>query len=118
MYLKVYSMIYSTICNVLFDFYSTFVIFSDKEAPLFTNKPISVTVKTTSKMPYAIVTWTEPTVSDNSGTFKLAATHWSGSKFPIGTTKVTYAAFDAAGNRARFSFEVTVEGNLYVSIGF
>ena len=111
LYLKFYSMIHWTLRNVLFHFHPTFVTFEDKEPPLFTNKPRSVTVNTTSKMPYAIVTWTEPTVSDNSGSHKLAATHWPGSKFPIGTTRVTYAAFDDAGNKATFSFEVTVEGN-------
>ena len=55
----------------------------------------------------AVVTWTEPTATDNSG---MAATvtqsHQPGQSFPVGTTEVTYTFTDQAGNQATCQFEV------------
>ena len=55
----------------------------------------------------AVVTWTEPTATDNSGmTATITQTHQPGDSFPVGTTQVTYTFTDQAGNRATCQFEV------------
>ena len=64
-------------------------------------------------MPFLIsgtaVTWTEPVVSDNSGSFETSQTVTSGSFFASGIdTVVTYTFRDAAGNEAVCVFTVRV----------
>ncbi|XP_033625680.1 serine-rich adhesin for platelets-like [Asterias rubens] len=60
-------------------------------------------------VPSVIVTWNQPTASDNSGqTPNVQATHQSGSSFPVGTSTVIYTFTDAAGNEATCSFNVNV----------
>ena len=55
------------------------------------------------------VTWTGPTVSDNSGSFTpVLNTHNPGQFFPTGQTAVTYIYQDAANNRNQCSFTVTI----------
>ena len=58
----------------------------------------------------AIVNWSEPNVTDNSGVFTLTSTLNSGSEFNIGTTDVTYIAVDSSGNKAEKTFVITVKG--------
>ena len=57
-----------------------------------------------------MVSWTEPTVTDNSGSYTLTSTHSSGASFDIGNTTVTYIAVDESGNKATYSFDITVTG--------
>ena len=57
----------------------------------------------------AVVTWTEPTVSDNSGYYTLISSYSSGELIPYGVTSVSYTATDPAGNTASFWFKVTVK---------
>ncbi|XP_071786035.1 uncharacterized protein [Asterias amurensis] len=60
-------------------------------------------------VPSVIVTWNQPTASDNSGqTPTVRSTHQSGSSFPVGTSTVTYTFADAAGNEATCSFNVNI----------
>lgn len=60
-------------------------------------------------VPSVIVTWNQPTASDNSGqTPNVQTTHQSGSSFSVGTTTVIYTFTDAAGNQATCSFNVNV----------
>ena len=55
------------------------------------------------------LTWTEPTVTDDSGmTPTVTQTHQPGDSFNVGTTAVTYTFNDIAGNQAQCSFTVTV----------
>ncbi|GAP69379.1 protein containing PKD repeat [Bacteroidales bacterium 6E] len=61
----------------------------------------------------AVVTWTDPTVTDNcAGNVMLVRTDGtgldSGDTFPAGTTTISYLATDAAGNTATCSFEIVV----------
>ena len=58
----------------------------------------------------AIVTWTPPTATDNSGTQTLTTNYNSGAEFNIGTTTVNYESTDPSGNTAVCSFDVTVTG--------
>ncbi|WP_085994307.1 HYR domain-containing protein [Oceanobacillus senegalensis] len=56
----------------------------------------------------AMVTYTEPTVTDNCTVVTFSCTPASGSFFPVGTNTVTCTATDAAGNTAECTFTVTV----------
>ena len=59
----------------------------------------------------ATVSWTEPTVTDNSGTAVTVSSNFrSGETFILGTTPVIYSAVDAHGNNATYTFDVIVEG--------
>ena len=56
----------------------------------------------------AVATWTVPTASDNCKVMTFDASHNPGTRFPVGTTQVTYTAQDDAGNSTSCSFEVVV----------
>ncbi|MFT4637746.1 MAG: hypothetical protein ACI8T1_001056 [Verrucomicrobiales bacterium] len=83
-------------------------------APDTTNPVISgipgniVTVPDTLGGTSAVVSWIEPTATDNVGIISLTSTHGSGDTFPAGTTTVVYTATDAAGNLSTASFTITV----------
>ena len=63
--------------------------------------------------PDAVVMWTPPTVTDNSGvTITPTSTHAPGDAFPIGTTTVTYTAIDPSNRMNTLSFDVIVTGSL------
>ena len=67
-------------------------------------------MNTESGLDSAVVTWTEPTVTDNSGDYTVTSNYNPEDRFSVGTTRVTYYAWDASGNNVSFSFNVTVEG--------
>jgi hypothetical protein len=62
----------------------------------------------------AVVTFPNPTASDNCSVVSTVCNPPSGSLFPIGTTTVNCAANDAAGNTASCSFAVTVSSLLVI----
>ncbi len=83
----------------------------DGEPPVFVTFPKDiVTVPDSPGGSHAVVSWAEPTVTDNVAGVSLSSTHSSGAAFPIGTTTVTYTAVDLAGNLTNESFTVTVGG--------
>ena len=47
---------------------------------------------------FAVVNWTEPSATDNSGVQTLTSSHSSGSQFPVGETIVQYTSTDSSGN--------------------
>ena len=56
-----------------------------------------------------VVSWTEPTATDNSGVVNLASrSRAPGSFFGVGNTQVTYIFVDGNGNRATCTFAVNV----------
>ena len=77
---------------------------------MFTNTPSATTVNTDPGQPTAVVSWTEPTVTDNSGSYTLSSTHSPGSTFDTGNTTVTYTVVDESANDVTFSFDITVTG--------
>ena len=83
---------------------------SDNENPTIINTPANVTQRTDKGLSTAVVTWTEPTATDNSGSVTLTSSHDSGSMFDIGDTIVIYTAIDAASNIVTDNFTVTIEG--------
>ena len=55
-----------------------------------------------------VVTWTEPTATDNSGGQPtVIKSHQPGDSFHVGTTQVTYTFRDQSGNEAMCAFVVT-----------
>ncbi|PHP66731.1 hypothetical protein CSC94_11495, partial [Zhengella mangrovi] len=84
------------------------VTVTDGENPVLSGLPTDITQPTDAGLATAVVTWTEPTASDNAPGVTLTSTHTPGDAFPIGETTVTYTATDAAGNTATGSFTVTV----------
>ena len=82
------------------------------EAPVISNTPSTQKVNTDANLATAIVFWTPPTTSDNSGaTVTLTSDHSPGDNFTIGNTTVTYTAVDVHNNTALYSFDVIVTGN-------
>ena len=73
--------------------------------------PSSITISADASC-QATVNWTVPTATDNCSGVSMVGTHTPGSKFPIGTTPVTYTATDAAGNFRTCTFNVIVRDQL------
>eukprot|EP00057_Strongylocentrotus_purpuratus_P007664 XP_011662138.1 PREDICTED: hyalin-like [Strongylocentrotus purpuratus] len=88
-----------------------FVIVSDNEKPVFDLCPSDQDVTTDIGYPTALVNWTQPTATDNSGIQTLTSTHNSGENFTIGNNTVTYTATDDAGNTETCTFVVIVSDN-------
>ncbi len=88
---------------------TSFVPALDTENPVITGCPANITVGNDPNVCGAMVSWIEPTATDNVGVASFTSDHKPGDSFPVGTTTVTYTAKDAAGNMAVCSFTVTVE---------
>ncbi|XP_071819452.1 uncharacterized protein [Apostichopus japonicus] len=81
----------------------------DNTPPVITGCPGDVTAFVPADANSAVVTWTEPTATDNSQVqLSLTQSHFPGSQFPLGTTPVSYTFTDASGNLATCSFNVIV----------
>ncbi len=64
-----------------------------------------------------VVTFTEPTATDNSGVVNLVSrTHASGGTFPVGTTQVTFIFADGSNNIAQCTFNVIVTAGMASSV--
>ncbi|HLP12161.1 MAG TPA: DUF2341 domain-containing protein [Flavobacteriales bacterium] len=83
---------------------------TDNSPPVFTSCPSSTTVLNNPGACGAIVSWANPTATDNCSGFTLTQTAGlpSGSLFPIGVTTVTFTATDASSNTTNCTFTVTV----------
>ena len=84
------------------------IIVTDNENPVISNMPTNISVTTSVGENSAIVTWTEPTITDNVAVTSIVKSHNSGSSFNVGTTTVTYTVEDANGNQTSNSFNVVV----------
>jgi hypothetical protein len=81
---------------------------ADNEDPVISNCPSDITVANEPDNCSAVVIWTAPTATDNSGSVTMTSNFEPESEFPVGTTAVVYMAADAAGNQVTCSFSVTV----------
>ena len=60
----------------------------------------------------ALVNWTEPVATDNSGVAPTVTSNYqSPQRFSQGTHVITYTAVDQSGNKATCTFTVYVTGN-------
>ena len=82
--------------------------FTDEEIPTIVGVPSDIVQSNDVGSSAAVITWSEPTASDNSGSVNLTSSHSSGSTFSIGDTIVTYTAVDASSNSVTATFNVTV----------
>ncbi|XP_070537246.1 hyalin-like [Ptychodera flava] len=70
--------------------------------------PDNINITTNPGQPTAVVNWTEPNATDNSGNVTVSSNRQSGSKFVINMTVVNYTARDPSGNEDSCHFNVTV----------
>lgn len=82
----------------------------DDQPPMIEGCPSNITQSTDPGLCTAVVSWREPTVSDNVPGAIIIQTGGlpPGSAFPVGTSVITYLAEDLSGNTATCSFNVTV----------
>ena len=85
----------------------------DTQSPVISGCPTTITRSSGAGVCTAVVSWTEPTATDNctsSGSLVWTKSHTPGSVFPIGTTTVTYTVADGAtpANTTTCSFDVVV----------
>ncbi|XP_030856266.1 hyalin [Strongylocentrotus purpuratus] len=86
------------------------IVVSDTEEPVIVGCPLSKSVPMQPGQNFATVSWTEPTVSDNSYSVTLTfnGEGTNAGDFSLGITSLSYTAVDAAGNRATCMFEIVV----------
>ena len=84
------------------------VTVTDDEYPLIHDVPADISISSDAGLCGASVCWVSATTTDNCDVANLVETHTPGEFFPVGTTPVTYASTDLAGNRTLASFDVTV----------
>ncbi|XP_033097160.1 mucin-12-like [Anneissia japonica] len=80
----------------------------DTENPVFIECPLNIQQSTDTGSNDAVVSWTEPQATDNSGDPTVTQSHQPGFVFPIGVTSVVYSAVDADSNIATCSFSVQI----------
>ncbi|MDA9804373.1 HYR domain-containing protein, partial [Flavobacteriaceae bacterium] len=101
--------LFVTDANGLIGFCSAVVTVEDSIDPTIVSIPGDITVTNDSGACGAVVSWTEPTTTDNcSSTISQTTGVANGLEFPVGTTTVTYVATDTAGNTTQDTFTVTV----------
>ena len=63
-----------------------------------------------------VITWTEPTATDLSGTATRVRSHQPGAEFTLGVTSVRYTFTDGSNNIAYCDFSVIIEtGIIFIS---
>ena len=92
--------------NVTSEAFSITVV--DIENPEIIGLPQNIDVSTDPDQCNALISWIEPTSTDNCTMVSFTSTHSSESVFETGTTIVTYTAEDSAGHVTTGSFEVAV----------
>ena len=85
----------------------------DDEAPMLFDCPSDTTVMSNLSCE-AIVSWLEPTAVDDCGMVTITSTHSPGDTFEVGITVVTYTATDGCGNFITCSFDVIVDGDIFI----
>ena len=86
----------------------------DDEKPVLMDVPKSLSVHTDLGLPTAVVSWQQPSATDNSGEpVTISSNFKSGDTFPIGITNVTYTATDASGNEEFATLTIIVIGKIF-----
>ena len=85
----------------------------DNLSPVFSFCPNDITTFVQSAGTTATVSWTVPSVTDNSGISPQVSSNFApNSAFSVGTTVVQYTATDNTGNQATCGFNVNVIGKI------
>ena len=75
--------------------------------------PELLVVNTDPGLSTAVVSWHQPSATDNSGEpVTLNSNFNSGDKFPIGITTINYTATDTSGNEDSAMFTIAVTGKI------
>ena len=89
---------------------------TDNEPPAFQGPPSDISQNNDPNQATAVVSWVEPTATDNLGGVTLSSNHNPGDNFAIGFTNITYKAIDNTGNEAVISFTIEVTGNILIKL--
>ena len=71
----------------------------DAEPPVWLACPGNVTLQTEPFALWAAAAWTPPVASDNVGVVAVSASHALGEPLSLGSTRVSYVAYDGAGGQ-------------------
>lgn len=96
--------------DLLFADCTQLILLQDTNGPIISNCPSNIEVAPNSNCE-AVVTWVEPTATDDCGLQSIVSDIASGSTFSQGVTIVTYTATDDCGNTSTCTFNVSVEGS-------
>ena len=80
----------------------------DNQPPQINGCPRNIEETTELGTSTKIVTWTEPTATDNSGTPSRTRSHQPGAAYTLGVTNVRYTFTDTFNNVATCTFTVTL----------
>ncbi|MFP4488321.1 MAG: HYR domain-containing protein, partial [Bacteroidales bacterium] len=94
-------------CGNTVDYEQTITI-EDVTNPVIADCPSDIIVPADAGSCDAVVSWTEPTATDNCSLADFSGSHTPGSTFSVGTTTVTYTATDDCGNTNICTFDITV----------
>lgn len=93
-----------------------FVFVVDNQPPVISDCPENININVELGTASAVVTWVEPTATDNSGVVNLVTRSAApGSSFNLGDTTVTYIFSDNSNNINTCVFTVTVTPGTYKS---
>lgn len=84
------------------------VTVTDVEDPTITGMPETILINNDLDLCGAVVSWTEPTISDNCAVTSSGPDTPNGSIFSVGSHAVTYTATDSAGRTTNASFDIIV----------
>ena len=92
------------------------ITITDTQLPIISGQYPNININNDPNAGTAIVSWTPPTASDNSGTVSLTSTHQPGDAFFIGVTNITYTAVDSYSNQATLVLTIIVTGECSFSL--
>ena len=93
------------------------LLFTDTEEPIILGCPSTQSVRMDLGQNFASVSWTEPTVTDNSNDVTLTFTGNAANpgSFSLGITPLAYRAVDSEGNIATCMFDIVVSGMYFIN---
>ena len=80
---------------------------TDITPPVFAACPQNMSINSTNAI-NAVATWAAPTVTDNCGVASLNSNFSPGASLPIGSTTITYTAYDKKNNKSVCTFNIVV----------
>ena len=78
--------------------------------------PNNIHLQTDFNASIAVVTWIEPTATDNSGYQTLSSSYQPADSFQIGVSMVNYTSVDPSGNMEFDEFYVNITGRFQFAL--